>query len=55
LVEGLALRLYPFIVIPYSMHPDFGFGDITLPSGKCGFAVYKDGKIVTQYAIINWK
>ena len=31
------------------------FGGITLPSGKRGFAVYKDGKIVTQYAVMNGK
>ncbi len=31
-----------------SKHPGCYFGGITLPSGKRGFAVYKDGKIVTQ-------
>ena len=30
-----------------SKHPGCYFGGITLPSGKRGFAVYKDGKIVT--------
>ena len=35
--------------------PGCYFGGITLPSGKRGFAVYKDGKIVTQYAMVNEK
>ena len=38
-----------------SKHPGCYFGGITLPSGKRGFAVYKDGKIVTQYAVMNGK
>ena len=36
-----------------SKHPGCYFGGITLPSGKRGFAVYKDGKIVTQYAVMG--
>jgi len=35
--------------------PSHYFGGITLPSGKRGFAVYKDGKIVTQYAVMSRK
>ncbi len=38
-----------------SKHPGCYFGGITLPSGKRGFAVYKDGKIVTQYAVMGGK
>lgn len=38
-----------------SKHPGCYFGGITLPSGKRGFAVYKDGIIVTQYAVMSRK
>lgn len=31
------------------------FGGITLRSGKKGFAVYKDGKVVEQYSVLSSK
>ena len=33
--------------------PGFCWGGITLRSGKKGWAIYKDGKIVEQYAVMN--
>ena len=32
--------------------PGCYYGGITLRSGKKGFAVYKDGKVIEQYSII---
>ena len=33
--------------------PGCYFGGITLPSGKRGFAVYKDGKAIEQYSALK--
>jgi hypothetical protein len=33
--------------------PGCYYGGITLRSGKKGFAVYKEGKVVEQYSVIN--
>ena len=33
--------------------PGCYYGGITLRSGKKGFAVYRDGKVVEQYSVIN--
>lgn len=33
--------------------PGCWWGGITLPSGKRGWAIYRDGKIVEQYAIMG--
>lgn len=33
--------------------PGCWYGGITLRSGKKGWAIYKDGKIVEQYAVMN--
>ena len=35
--------------------PDCWYGGITLRSGKKGWAIYKDGKIVGQYAVMKGK
>ena len=32
---------------------DCYFGGITLPSGKRGFAVYRDGKVIERYSYIS--
>ena len=29
------------------------YGGITLPSGRKGWAIYRDGKVVEQYAVMN--
>lgn len=31
------------------------YGSIILPSGRKGFAVYKDGKVLEQYSYMNKK
>lgn len=31
--------------------PGCYYGGITLPSGKRGFAVYRDGKVVERYSV----
>lgn len=33
--------------------PGCWWGGITLPSGKRGWAIYKDGKVVEQYAVMK--
>jgi hypothetical protein len=33
--------------------PGCYYGGITLRSGKKGFAIYKEGKVVEQYSVIN--
>lgn len=33
--------------------PGCWWGGITLPSGKKGWAIYKAGKVVEQYAVMN--
>jgi hypothetical protein len=33
--------------------PGCYYGGITLPSGKRGFAVYKDGKAIEQYSALK--
>ena len=33
--------------------PGCYYGGITLRSGKKGFAVYREGKVVEQYSVIN--
>ena len=33
--------------------PGYWYGGITLRSGKKGWAIYKDGKTVEQYAVMN--
>jgi hypothetical protein len=33
--------------------PGCWYGGITLRSGKRGWAIYKDGKVVEQYAVMN--
>ena len=35
--------------------PGCWWGGITLRSGKRGWAIYKDGKIVEQYAVMKGK
>ncbi len=35
--------------------PGYWYGGITLRSGKKGWAIYKDGKIVGQYAVMKGK
>ena len=32
--------------------PGYWYGGITLPSGKKGWAIYKGGKVVKQYAVM---
>lgn len=33
--------------------PGYHYGGITLPSGKKGWAIYKGGKVVEMYAVMN--
>lgn len=33
--------------------PSCWYGGITLPSGRKGWAIYRDGKVVEQYAVMN--
>ena len=33
--------------------PGYWYGGITLPSGKKGWAIYKGGKVVEMYAVMN--
>jgi len=33
--------------------PGCYYGGITLRSGKKGFAIYKEGKVVEQYSVLN--
>ena len=33
--------------------PSCYYGGITLPSGKKGFAIYKDGKVIEKYSVIK--
>ena len=33
--------------------PGYWYGGITLPSGKKGWAIYKGGTVVEQYAVMN--
>jgi hypothetical protein len=33
--------------------PGCWYGGITLRSGKKGWAIYKEGKVVEQYAVMN--
>ncbi len=36
--------------------PGCFYGGITVKSGKKGFAIYREGKVVEQYSVIgNWK
>jgi len=35
--------------------PGCYFGGITLPSGRRGFAVYRDGKVVERYSVMTHK
>ncbi len=35
--------------------PGYWYGGITLPSGKRGWAIYKGGKVVEQYAVMKKK
>ena len=36
--------------------PSCFYGGITLKSGKKGFAIYREGKVIEQYSVIgNWK
>lgn len=32
--------------------PGYWYGGVTLPSGKKGWAIYKGGKVVEQYAVM---
>jgi hypothetical protein len=32
--------------------PGCYYGGITMPSGKKGFAIYKDGKVIEKYSVI---
>lgn len=32
--------------------PGCYYGGITLPNGKKGFAIYKDGKVIEKYSVI---
>lgn len=33
--------------------PGCWYGGITLPSGRKGWAIYRDGKVVVRYAVMN--
>ena len=33
--------------------PGCWYGGITLPSGRKGWAIYRDGKVVERYAVMN--
>jgi hypothetical protein len=33
--------------------PGYHYGGITLPSGKKGWALYRDGREVERYAVMN--
>ena len=33
--------------------PGYHYGGITLPSGKKGWAIYRDGKMVEMYAVMK--
>ena len=33
--------------------PGYWYGGITLKSGKRGFAIYRDGKVIEQYSVIG--
>jgi hypothetical protein len=33
--------------------PGYWYGGITLKSGKKGFAVYREGKVIEQYSVIR--
>ena len=33
--------------------PGCYYGGITLPSGKKGFAIYKEGKVIEEYSVIT--
>ena len=33
--------------------PGCYYGGITLPSGKKGFAVYREGKVIEQYSVLS--
>ena len=35
--------------------PGYWYGGITLKSGKKGFAIYKEGKVIVQYSVIGRK
>ncbi len=35
--------------------PGCWYGGITLRSGKKGWAIYKDGKVIEQYAVMKGK
>ena len=36
-------------------YPGCYFGGITLRSGKKGFAIYREGKVIEQYSVIGCK
>lgn len=33
--------------------PGYHYGGITLPSGKIGWSLYRDGKEIERYAVMN--
>lgn len=33
--------------------PGYYFGGIVLKSGKKGFAIYRDGKVIEQYSVLS--
>lgn len=35
--------------------PGCYYGGITLPSGKKGFAIYREGKVIEKYSVITHK
>ena len=37
------------------VYPGCYFGGIILRSGRRGFAIYREGKVVEQYTFIRWK
>ena len=41
------------VVILPSFSSDICLGGITLRSGRRGFAIYKDGKVIEQYTVIG--
>ena len=49
-IEDALRRVKRAVKVAY---PDCYFGGITLKSGRRGFAIYREGKVVEQYTIIG--
>lgn len=46
----------PFVGLIAGIRPGCWYGGIVLKSGKKGFAIYREGKVVEQYSVVgNWK